>query len=81
MSLLAYTYPQQLFALMAVDWKRFGEPLLGTDRQRWAMNFTLLSKMRTPLAHNRESVSDGERNQARGICQEIIDLCSKFASK
>ena len=53
-SLLAYTYPMDLYALMASDWPHFGEPLLGRNRQDWATNFKVLAKVRTPLAHNRE---------------------------
>ena len=81
-SLLAYTYPGELHQLMSADWKRLGEPLLGSDRQGWAVKFTVLAKVRTPLAHNREeAVSDGEREQARGICQEILELYDRFGNE
>lgn len=76
-SLLAYTYPSELYELMVVDWKMLGAPLLGNDRQGWAVKFEVLSKVRTPLAHNRE-VSAGTRAQAIGICREVLDLCSRF---
>ena len=80
-SLLAYTYPKELYELMAADWAKLGEPLLGSDKQGWALKFDVLSKVRTPLAHNREeAVSDGERDQAKGICQEILDLYRKFGA-
>lgn len=73
-SLLAYTYPMDLYQLMAVDWTALGEPLLGRDRQAWAFKFNVLSKVRTPLAHNREeAVDDGERTQAKGVCKEILE--------
>ena len=72
-SLLAYTYPQQLYDLMCVDWPSLGAPLLG-NKQGWNMKFDLLSKMRTPFAHNREeSVSPGARTQAQGYCKEILE--------
>ncbi len=78
-SLLAYTYPMELYTLMGVNWKRLGEPLLGSDRQSWAVKFGALAKVRTPLAHNRQAVvSDGEREQAKGICQEILDRYRQF---
>lgn len=78
-SLLAYTYPMDLFELMVIDWMRLGAPLLGPDKQSWALKFRVLSRVRIPLAHNRErAVSEGERDQARGICQEILDLYSTF---
>jgi hypothetical protein len=73
-SLLAYTYPMDLYQLMGADWAKLGEPLLGRDKQAWAVKFDVLSKVRTPLAHNREeTVDDGERTQAEGICREILE--------
>ena len=79
-SILAYSYPQDLYDLMVTDWKRLGAPLLGSDHQRWAVKFNLLSRVRTPLAHNRhEAVSAGERDQAKGICQEILDLSNQYS--
>jgi AAA+ ATPase superfamily predicted ATPase len=72
-SILAYTYPMDLYRFMAFDWVNLGEPLLGGDKQGWSVKFTLLSKIRTPLAHNRgEVVIEGERVQAEGICREIL---------
>ena len=76
-SLLAYTYPVELYQLMSADWARLGEPLLGRDKQGWAVKFGVLAKVRTPLAHNR-AVSDGEREQAKGICQEILGLYGRL---
>jgi len=73
-SLLAYTYPNNLYELMAVDWTALGEPLLGSNKQAWAVKFDVLSTVRTPLAHNREeAVDDGIRTQAEGICREILE--------
>lgn len=72
-TILAYSYPMDLYNIMAADWTALGEPLLGRDKQRWAVNFALLSKVRTPLAHNRdEAVEEGERGQAEGICRQIL---------
>ena len=66
---------------MVTDWTKLGAPLFGNDKQSWAVKFDVLSKVRTPLAHNREeAVSDGERDQAKGICQEILDLYRKFSA-
>jgi hypothetical protein len=73
-TLLAYTYPADLYQIMAADWSTLGEPLLGPDKQGWAVKFGVLAKVRTPLAHNREeAVSDGERLQSEGICRQILD--------
>ena len=77
LSLLAYTYPNQLYELMSTNWVELGAPLLGSDRRYWAPKFELLARVRTPLAHNR-SVSEAERDQARGICKEVLDLCRRF---
>lgn len=78
-SLLSYSYPTELYQIMASDWTHLGEPLLGKDRQGWSMKFTILSKVRTPLAHNRtESVDEGERKQAEGICREILNRSREF---
>lgn len=73
-SLLAYAYPMDLYQLMTADWTVLAESLLGRDKQAWAVKFNVLSKVRTPLAHNREeAVDDGERAQARGVCLEILE--------
>ena len=67
-SILAYTYPMDLYRFMAFDWHSIGEQLLGGDKQGWSVKFSLLSKIRTPLAHNRgDAVNEGERIQAEGI--------------
>jgi hypothetical protein len=77
--LLAYAYPFDLYQLMAADWAQLGEPILGPDKQGWGVKFTILSKVRTPLAHNRdEAVSPAERIQAEGICREILQRCESW---
>jgi hypothetical protein len=71
--LLAYAYPMDLYQIMAADWPQLGEPVLGRDKQGWGVKFALLSKVRTPLAHNRdEAVEPAERLQAEGYCREIL---------
>jgi hypothetical protein len=79
--LLAYAYPQDLYQIMASDWPKLGAPLLGPDRQAWAVKFNLLAKVRTPMAHARdEVVSPAERTQAEGICQEILERYEDWKS-
>ena len=74
LSLLSYSYPADLYKIMSIDWANLGEPLLGKDKQGWALKFNILAKVRNPLAHNRaESVDDGDRMQAEGICREILN--------
>ena len=73
-SLLAYTYPADLFQLMAVDWRSLAEPLLGRDKRRWETNFEVLAKVRNPLAHNREeAVTEADRLQAEWVCRSILE--------
>jgi hypothetical protein len=77
--LLAYAYPLDLYQIMAADWAKLGEPLLGRDKQGWAAKFALLSKVRTPLAHNRdEAVDQSERIQVEGICREILQRFERW---
>ena len=80
-SLLAYTYPMDLYALMAADWPHFAEPFLGPDKRAWATKFSVLAKVRTPLAHNREeAVNEAERVQAEGVCREILQRYEDWKS-
>ena len=73
-SLLSYSYPMDLYKIMSANWTNLGEPLLGKDKQSWGLKFNILAKVRNPLAHNRsESVDDGDRKQAEGICREILN--------
>ena len=66
--------------IMSTDWTNLGESLLGKDKQGWSTKFNILSKVRNPLAHNRsESVADGERKQAEGICREILNRYCDYA--
>ena len=79
-SLLSYSYPMDLYRIMSADWTNLGESLLGKDKQGWGTKFNILSKVRNPLAHNRsESVADGERKQAEGICREILNRYCDYA--
>lgn len=81
-NLLAYTYPFQLYQIMSADWKSLGAPFLGNDKNAWFMKFSLLSKVRTPIAHNREeALKNNERVQAVGFCEEIKDLIKNFNKK
>jgi len=76
-SLLNFSYPMDLFELMQANWKELGEPILGRDKSYWKPKFEIMAKVRNPLAHNNQSVvKESEVNQAKGICQEIIELIS-----
>lgn len=78
-SLLSYTYPMELYALMCADWKRLGRPLLGDDRHEWSIKFSALARIRTPLAHNRdEGVGVSQRVYGEGVCHEILERSHKW---
>ena len=73
-SLLDFSYPSDLFAIMKIDWGWFKQIFNG-DKNDWSKKFELLSKIRTPLSHNRP-IYPGEKDQTIGICKSIIELLS-----
>ncbi len=78
-SLLAYTYPKDLYAIMSANWPALGKPLLGGDKTGWSKDFDVLAKVRTPLAHNREeAVDEAQRLKAEGICKDILARIKSF---
>ncbi len=80
-NLLAYTYPHDLYQIMTIDWAFLGEPIFGKDKSQWSTKFSLLSKVRTPLAHNREEILKlSERQQAEGFCNEILERIERWYS-
>jgi AAA+ ATPase superfamily predicted ATPase len=76
-NLLAYTYPKELFDLVMSEWSKeahFRE-IFGKDKQYWEQRAQLLTRVRNPLAHNRDSViHEHERYIAEGYCKEIIEI-------
>jgi hypothetical protein len=71
-NLVDFTYPQDLFAIIFAEWNRF-KPILGKDKAYWEQRSQLLSKIRNPLAHNRDqSLYDYERQIAEGYCKELL---------
>lgn len=71
-NLLDFTYPRDLFNIIFAEWATFKD-VFGKDKTYWDQRAKLLSKIRTPLAHNREqSVYDYERRTAEGYCREIL---------
>jgi len=73
--LLDFTYPQNLYELMAAHWDEFGK-LLGHDKRYWSDRFQLLSKVRNPMAHNRmlAVVTPAERDLFTSYCAEILGI-------
>ena len=70
--LLDYTYPMDLFAIISSEWKLLSG-ILGKDKSYWNQRFTLLARVRNPLAHNRDTaLADHERDTAEAYCKEIL---------
>ncbi len=77
-SLLDYTYPSELFQIVFCEWKKFNS-VFGKDKNYWEQRRQLLSKIRNPMAHNRDdSIHDYERQIAEGYCREIITFISQY---
>ncbi|GAK57060.1 hypothetical protein U27_04024 [Candidatus Vecturithrix granuli] len=55
-NLIDFTYPRDLFQIIFAKWKDVFKPILGKDANYWGERATLLSKIRNPLAHNRDAV-------------------------
>ncbi len=73
-NLLDFTYPRDLFDIIFAEWAMFKD-ILGKDKNYWDQRAQLLSKIRNPLAHNREqSLYDYERKIAEGYCREIVSI-------
>ena len=72
-NIIDFTYPKDLFDIMNVEWKEIFGPILGKDKNYWEQRAQLLSKVRNPLAHLRDSVlAEHERQLAEGYCKEIL---------
>ena len=77
-NLLDFTYPRDLFVILFKEWQIF-QPIFGKDKSYWDQRSQLISKVRNPLAHNRDDViSDYERQIAEGYCKEILQYISKY---
>jgi len=71
-NLVDFTYPQDLFAIIFAEWNTF-KAFFGKDKSYWDQRAQLLSKIRNPLAHNRDqALYDYERQIAEGYCKEIL---------
>ena len=78
---IEYTYPNDLWQIISLEWHNF-RTTLQADNQRknkkyWAERFELLSKIRNPLAHNREQVlSEHDIILANAYCSELCEVIS-----
>lgn len=72
-NLIDYSYPHDLFDIIFAEWETFKE-IFGRDRNYWSQREQLLSKIRNPLAHNRDEViASYELQIAEGYCKEILE--------
>ncbi|MEI6135344.1 MAG: Swt1 family HEPN domain-containing protein [Desulfomonile sp.] len=72
-NLIDFTYPKDLFDIIFSEWNMFKD-VLGRDKNYWHQRSELLSRIRNPLAHNRDqTLYDFERQIAEGYCKEIIE--------
>jgi hypothetical protein len=77
--LLDFTYPKDLYVLIASYWDQFGK-ILGHDKKYWNDRFELLSKVRNPMVHNRMlAVTPAERELFHAYCAEILELLTEYA--
>jgi Swt1-like HEPN len=77
--LLDFSYPKDLYVLMASYWDLFGK-LMGHDKKYWNDRFELLSKVRNPMVHNRLlAVTSAERELFHAYCLEILELLAEYA--
>ena len=77
--LLDFTYPKDLYILIASYWDRFGK-ILGHDKKYWNDRFELLSKVRNPMVHNRMlAVTPAERELFHAYCTEILEVLTEYA--
>ncbi|MBA7587590.1 hypothetical protein ES708_29621 [subsurface metagenome] len=73
-NLLDYAHIHDLFYIAQAYWNEF-KGILGKDKQYWDTRRQLLSKVRNPIAHNREtSLHDFEIRLAEAYCEEILEI-------
>ncbi|HLQ10372.1 MAG TPA: hypothetical protein VK134_02140, partial [Ktedonobacteraceae bacterium] len=72
-SMLEYTSPQDLFALLLAEWEATFQPIFGEDPLYWKLCSQRLVEVRVLLAHNRDrSLRDFERRRAIDYYQKIL---------
>lgn len=79
-NLIEFTQPKQLFEIIFAEWNTF-EPIFGEDEEYWRQRSQLLTKIRKPLAENRDrSLYKHQRKIAEAYCQEIIAILDREQS-
>jgi len=79
-NLLDFTYPSELFdGFISTDWNWFSKVFGKDSKDMWKVKFDFLAKIHNPLAHNKENIiTDSEKNNAIGYCQDINDKIIKW---
>lgn len=73
LNLIDYTYPKTLFDIISAEWNSCFREIFGKDKQYWDRHGQLISRIRTPLAHNRPaSIPEFDRQKFEGYCNEIL---------
>jgi len=77
LNLIDFTYPQDLFTIMFTEWDLFSSTL-GKDKNYWSQRIQIISKVRNPLAHNRDDIlHEYEKQIVEGYCNEILSTLNK----
>ena len=72
--LIDYSLPRHMFEdFISKNWAWY-EKVLGGQKNDLSPIFSLLGKIRNPLAHNNpEFLTDSDKNLAEGYCKKILD--------
>jgi AAA+ ATPase superfamily predicted ATPase len=81
-NLVNYTYPFDMWTcFISTDWNWFQSVLSG-QQAAWREKFSLLGKVRNPIAHsNREFVLQEEQTKAKEICNDLIEKIKAWTEK
>lgn len=78
-NLIEFTYPQDLFTIIFAEWNNVFNKIFGKDKNYWDQRKQLLSKIRNPLAHNRDKIlEEHERKISEGYCIEILSIIDEI---
>ena len=81
-NLVRYTYPMEMWDMfIQSDWTYF-QKILGGSISQWRERFSLLAKIRTPIAHsNKDFINPDDSERAKSICQLILDKTGAMAAQ
>jgi hypothetical protein len=75
--LLDYSYPMDLWCVISCEWDLF-RATFTREKKYWAERFSHLAKVRTPTAHNRETVIPEHKIVlAHAYCKELLSAFQK----